>query len=148
VDHPPCDLPFQNTVIEPGSGSRKASEALKHAQEKFRRILLLDKNQGDGLRVRIMVSPYLGIPRIEDRRYDVVIDFHSATPFALSRYAYLRLKPWSFPTARVVFRSPTFNHDCIETDLFKNYLHLFLAMMGSIWTRVALSLHIGGSNSF
>jgi hypothetical protein len=79
-----------------------------------------------------MVSPYLGIPRIEDRRYDVVIDFHSATPFALSRYAYLRLKPWSFPTARVVFRSPTFNHDCIETDLIKNYLHLFLAMMGSI----------------
>ena len=27
-----------------------------------------------------MITPWLGIPRIEDRRYDVVISFHIATP--------------------------------------------------------------------
>jgi hypothetical protein len=57
-----------------------------------------------------VVSPELGIPRIEDRRYDVVISFRIAA-LAMHIYASNRVASRWTGNAQV----PTF-HVCIETD--------------------------------
>lgn len=101
-DHPTLwitrlfDLPFQNTVNPaPEDGSESSIKKMHRRNLAVPTVCCCRKC---GHRVRPMISPWLGIPRIEDRRYDVVIDFDIATPFALSGYAYLRRTPWSFPT--------------------------------------------------
>jgi hypothetical protein len=81
VDHPP----FRSAIPEhrkPGFGTRERSEleALKNVQEKFRRFSLQAAGHTD-IEYESWYLHGLGIPRIEDRRYDVVISFHIQHPF-------------------------------------------------------------------
>ena len=70
----------------------------------------------------------LGIPRIEDRRYDVVISFHIQHPFLCFYAIWVCIfapQTVELPDGAGSAQVPTSHHVCIETRLIDDDLQLF-----------------------